>query len=89
MNHDRPILLIVQNLRTESGKPTENGMFESFNGRLRDDRLNANEFASLDEARIILETWRHDYNHHRQHGSLGNLTPGEFAEKGQTTDSGA
>ena len=45
------------------GKPTENGMIESFNGRLRDECLNANEFASLDEARIILETWRHDYNH--------------------------
>ena len=71
------------------GKPTENGMIESFNGRLRDECLNANEFASLDEARIILETWRHDYNHHRPHGSLGHLTPSEFAERGRTTDSGA
>lgn len=68
------------------GKPTENGFIESFNGRLRDECLNVNEFATLDEVRAVLRSWRHDYNHHRPHGSLGHLTPSEFAMKGQKSD---
>ena len=63
------------------GKPTENGMIESFNGRLRDECLNVNEFVALDDARKILGAWRHDYNYCRPHGSLGNLTPCEFENK--------
>jgi len=71
------------------GKPTENGFIESFNGRLRDECLNANEFVSLEHARAILRSWREDYNHIRPHGSLGHLTPSEYAKKGQKTDSEA
>jgi putative transposase len=33
----------------------------SFNGRLRDDCLNANSFLSLDDARSKIEAWRRDY----------------------------
>jgi putative transposase len=68
------------------GKPTENAFIESFNGRLPDECLNVHEFATLDEARAVLTAWRHDYNHHRPHGSLARLTPSEFAMKGQKTD---
>jgi putative transposase len=68
------------------GKPTENAFIESFNGRLRDECLNVNEFATLEEARAVLKAWQHDYNHHRPHGSLGRLTPSEFAMTGQKTD---
>lgn len=71
------------------GKPTENGFIESFNGRLRDECLNVNEFATLDEVRAVLRSWQHDYNHHRPHGSLGRLTPSEFALKGQKNDTEA
>jgi putative transposase len=43
-------------------------------------------FLSLTEARQIIEAWRYDYNHRRPHGSLGALTPNEFAVlKGQET----
>ena len=35
---------------THPGKPTENGHIESFNGRLRDECLNVNQFNSLDDA---------------------------------------
>jgi len=48
-----------------------------------DECLNVNEFATLDYVRNVLRSWRHDYNHHRPHGSLGRLTPSEFAAKGQ------
>ena len=36
------------------GKPVENGLIESFNGRLRDECLNVNEFTSLEHARATL-----------------------------------
>lgn len=62
------------------GKPTENGMIESFNGRLRDEFLNCNEFESLKEMREKLRAWIIDYNEHRPHGSLGQLTPMEFVK---------
>jgi len=32
------------------GKPVENSFVESFNGRLRDECLNANQFLSIDDA---------------------------------------
>jgi len=69
------------------GKPTENAFIESFNGRLRDECLNANEFTSIEDARQRIEAWREDYNHHRPHSSLGHLTPIEFALQGRETAS--
>jgi putative transposase len=68
---------------THPGKPTENGHIESFNGRLRDECLNVNQFTSLDDASEQIERWRIDNNAHRPHSSLGNLTPREFAMRGQ------
>lgn len=56
------------------GKPQQNGFVESFNGKLRDECLNEEVFDSLAHARRILGRWRHDYNHHRPHSSLGGLT---------------
>lgn len=68
---------------TRPGKPTDNGLCESFNGRLRDECLNANEFESIDEARQKIEAWRVDYNDYRPHGALGHLTPSEYVRSGQ------
>lgn len=68
---------------TRPGKPTDNGLCESFNGRLRDECLNVHEFESIEQARWLLERWRHDYNEHRPHGALGQLTPSEYARAGQ------
>jgi putative transposase len=59
----------------------EKAVIESFNGRFRDECLNANVFVSLHDARQKIEAWRIDYNEHRPHGSLGNVTPREFAEQ--------
>ena len=70
------------------GKPTENGHIESFNGRLRDECLNVNQFVTLDDARAKIEACRHDYNRNRPHSSLRNLTPHEFARQGQVTADG-
>jgi len=70
-----------------TGRPTENAFIESFNGRLRDECLNVNEFASIEDARQRIEAWREDYNHHRPHSSLGHLTPIEFAKQDRETAS--
>ena len=79
----------------EPGKPVQNAFIESFNSKLRDECLNEHVFLTLAEARETIEAWRHDYNHLRPHGSLGALTPTEFAalkrqetqtpEEGRTT----
>jgi len=63
------------------GNPTQNAFIESFNGKLRDECLNETLFSSLAEARSTLEEWQEDYNTHRPHSALGNLTPREFAKK--------
>jgi putative transposase len=63
----------------EPGKPVQNAFIESFNSKLRDECLNEHVFLTLAEARETIEAWRHDYNHLRPHGSLGALTPTEFA----------
>jgi len=63
----------------QPGKPAQNAYIESFNGRLRDECLNANWFTSLSDARRKIETWRQDYNEQRPHSSLNYLPPAEFA----------
>ena len=63
------------------GKPMQNGFIESFNGSFRDECLNETLFSSLAEARERIGAWKEDYNSHRPHSSLGNLTPNEFAAK--------
>lgn len=63
------------------GKPMQNGIIESFNGRLRDECLDEHLFASYRQAQHIIEAWRNDYNHYRPHTSLEGLTPSEFATR--------
>jgi transposase InsO family protein len=65
----------VQTLFIEPGSPWENGYNESFNGKLRDELLNAEIFYSLKEAQIISEQWRIHYNTTRPHSSLGYRPP--------------
>jgi putative transposase len=63
----------------DAGRPMQNGHIESFNGRFRDECLNANWFPSLAHARSQVEAWRTDYNQSRPHSALGYSTPNEFA----------
>jgi putative transposase len=63
------------------GKPMQNGLVESFNGRLRDEHLNEHLFTSLRHARHLIAAWRDDYDHHRPHTSLDGLTPREFLNR--------
>jgi len=69
----------VGTLYIAPGAPWENGFNESFNSRLRDELLNAELFTSLQEAKVVTEDYRLEYNHRRPHSSLGYQTPAEFA----------
>jgi len=65
----------------QPGKPTQNAFVESFNGKFREYCLNLNWFASLEDARSIIEAWRHHYNHVRPHRSLGGKPPAVFTKE--------
>ena len=69
----------VKTLYIAPGSPWENGYNESFNARLRDECLNGETFHTLKEAQVILEQWRHHYNHIRPHTSLGYRPPAPLA----------
>lgn len=71
----------IKTIYIRPGSPWENGHIESFHDKLRDECLNRELFGSLREARVILESWRVEYNESRPHSSLGYLTPGEFARR--------
>ncbi len=65
----------------QPGKPMQNGLVESFNGRLRDECLNEHLFTRYRQARQVIEEWRLDYNTIRPHSSLNGLTPREFTNR--------
>ena len=52
------------------GSPWESGYAESFFSRLRDELLNVEEFATLQEARWFAPRRLEDYNERRRHSSL-------------------
>ncbi len=62
----------------DPGKPVQNAVCESFNGRFRDECLNEHWFLGVADARRTIEAWREDCNRSRPHGSLGYRTPEEF-----------
>jgi putative transposase len=70
----------IQLIHIQPGRPMQNGHVESFNGRLRDECLNASWFRNLADARAKISAWRNEYNGERPHSSLGYRTPNEFAE---------
>jgi len=61
------------------GKPTDNAKVESFNGRFRQECLNAHWFLSLEDAKAKIAAWRQYYNETRPHSALQWATPSEFA----------
>ncbi len=63
----------------QPGKPWQKGFGESFNGRLRDECLNEDEFWSIKHARVRLDRFRHEYSTEHLHSSLGYVTPEEYA----------
>ena len=65
----------------QPGKPTQNAVMESLNGKFRNECLNQHWFRSLDDARTQVDAWRYQYNHVRPHSLLNYLTTVVFAEQ--------
>ena len=65
----------------EKGRPQQNAYVERFNGTMRDEKLNGEEFTSVLEARFVLEAWIAEYNERRPHRGLGMKTPRQFASE--------
>jgi len=71
----------IQTALIDPGKPWQNGVAESFNGKFRDECLSLEWFLSRAQAKVVIEAWRRHYNQVRPHSSLGYLTPVAFAAK--------
>jgi putative transposase len=65
----------------QPGKPMQNGYIERFNKSFRQDVLDANLFENLTEVKIASDEFEEDYNHHRPHESLGNVSPVNYRLK--------
>jgi putative transposase len=65
----------VQTLFIELGNSWENVCNESFNGKLRDELMNGDIFTTLLEAKVLIESWRIEYNQIRPHSSFNYQPP--------------
>lgn len=65
----------------QPGRPMQNGFVERFNRSYRQDVLDANLFTDLSEVKMLSDEFEEDYNFHRPHQSLGDLTPVEYRLK--------
>lgn len=79
----------VATLYVAPGSPWENGYAESFGGKFRDELLNAELFADLEEARELSAWWKNEYNHRRPHSALGYVAPAVFAASRRPAPLGA
>ncbi len=75
----------VKTLFIERGSPWENGYIESFNGKMRDELLNREMFTTLEEARVLIEQWRREYNQIRPHSAKNYRPPAPEAILAATT----
>ena len=63
------------------GKPTDNAIVESLNGRLCEECMNARWFESLADASEKFDAWGSDYSENRPHRFLEDMTPRDYAVK--------
>lgn len=59
--------------------PQQNCYVERFNGTMRDQLLNGEQFHSVTEARVVLADWVELYNTVRPHRALGMKAPARYA----------
>ena len=65
----------IEPIQIYPGSPWENGYNERFNGTLRREILNAEWFATTNQAQVVINQWLKQYNHIRPHHSLGMRPP--------------
>ena len=79
----------IKTIYIDPGSPWQNGFVESFHGRFRDECLNREQLWTLTEARVVIEDFRHRYNHFRPHSKLGYQSTKRFAATTQSAPSPA
>lgn len=65
----------IKPIQIYPGSPWENGYNERFNGTLRREILNAEWFATAQQAQIVIDQWLRQYNHVRPHHALRMRPP--------------
>jgi transposase InsO family protein len=71
----------VEPVFIEKASPQQNPFVERFNGTMRRDLLNVEEFESILEARVLVDAWNQEYNTKRPHRGLSFITPLAFARQ--------
>ena len=71
----------IKHLKSQKGKPMQNGYIERFNRTYREDVLDMNIFENIKQVQILTELFIEDYNHKHPHKSLAGMTPVEFMER--------
>ena len=64
----------------QPGKPMQNGYIERFNRLYREAVLDAYLFYDLEQVRDLTQEWMIEFNQHRPHEALNNLTPEEWKQ---------
>ena len=62
------------------GKPTDNALIETLNGKYRAECLNGHWFMSLEDARAKYAAWRRNYNEVRPYSGIGNKPPASLVK---------
>lgn len=71
----------VEPILSRPGKPVDNAICESNNGRIRAEFLNTTIFDNLPRTAEKAAQYRLDFNNDRPHSALGGLTPTIFAAR--------
>uniref|UniRef100_UPI001C94EF24 integrase core domain-containing protein n=1 Tax=Falsiphaeobacter marinintestinus TaxID=1492905 RepID=UPI001C94EF24 len=77
----------IKPIRIYPRSPWENGYNERFNGTLRREVLNAEWFATTEQAQVVINHWLRQYNHIRPYQALrmSPPVPESILEKHQTS----
>ena len=65
----------------QPGKPMQNGYVERLNRTFREDVLNAYQFETLEQLRILCDEWVYDYNYLKPHSAHKGMVPAMIARE--------
>lgn len=76
----------IKHILTAPYSPTTTGKIERLHKTIRKEFLEGRRFSTIEEAQAALDQWVYEYNHLREHQSLGDLPPmRRFEVAGEST----